>query len=62
MPGGAGYDALTVARGDVAGQTRQVFEDIRATHAESVDTMDVVIKITIFASDNRYCDVIRSGL
>jgi enamine deaminase RidA (YjgF/YER057c/UK114 family) len=61
MPGGAGYDALTVARGDVAGQTRQVSENIRAAHAESVDMMDHVISITIFASDKRYRDVIRSG-
>ncbi len=43
----------TVARGDVAGQTRQVFENIRAVLAESGATLDDVIKITIFSADIR---------
>ena len=49
----------TVARGDVAGQTRQVFDNIRAVLAEAGATLDDVIKITIFAADIRYRDAIN---
>jgi reactive intermediate/imine deaminase len=49
----------TVARGDPAGQTRQVFENIRAVLAEAGATLDDVVKITIFAADVRYRDAIN---
>ena len=49
----------TVAHGDVAGQTRQVFENIRAVLAEAGATLDDVIKLTIFAADIRYRDAIN---
>jgi reactive intermediate/imine deaminase len=49
----------TVCIGDVEGQTRQVFENIRTILAESDATLDDVIKITIFASDIRYRDAIN---
>jgi reactive intermediate/imine deaminase len=52
-------EGRTVARGDVAGQTRQVFENIRAVLAEAGATLDDVIKITIFAADIRYRDAIN---
>ena len=52
-------EGRTVAKGDVAGQTRQVFENIRAVLAESGATLDDVIKITIFAADIRYRDAIN---
>lgn len=46
-------EGRTVAVGDVAGQTRQVFENIRTVLAESGATLDDVIKITIFSADIR---------
>ena len=49
----------TVAKGDVAGQTRQVFANIAAVLAGSGATLDDVIKITIFAADIRYRDEIN---
>lgn len=52
-------EGRTVARGDVVGQTRQVFENIRAVLAEAGATMADVIKITIFSTDIRYRDQIN---
>jgi reactive intermediate/imine deaminase len=52
-------EGRTVAKGDVAGQTRQVFENIRTILAESGATLGDVIKITIFAADIRYRDAIN---
>ena len=52
-------EGRTVAKGDVAGQTRQVFENIRAVLAESGATLDDVIKLTIFSADIRYRDEIN---
>ncbi len=52
-------EGRTVARGDVAGQTRQVFENIRTVLAESGATLADVVKITIFAADIRYRDAIN---
>ncbi len=52
-------EGQTVAKGDVAGQTRRVFENIGAVLAESGATLDDVIKITIFAADIRYRDTIN---
>jgi 2-iminobutanoate/2-iminopropanoate deaminase len=51
-------EGRTVAKGDVAGQTRQVFENIRTVLAESGATLDDVIKITVFSRDIRYRDLI----
>ena len=44
----------TVCKGDVAGQTRQVFANIAKVLAEAGATLDDVIKITVFAADIRY--------
>ena len=52
-------EGRTVAKGDVAGQTRQVFENIRAVLAEAGADLEHVIKITIFAADIRYRDEIN---
>ncbi len=52
-------DGQTVAKGDVAGQTRQVFANIGAVLAESGAALDDVVKITIYAADIRYRDVIN---
>ncbi len=52
-------EGRTVAKGDVAGQTRQVFDNIAAVLAEADATLDDVIKITIFAADIRYRDEIN---
>jgi reactive intermediate/imine deaminase len=52
-------EGRTVARGDAAGQTRQVFENIRTVLAESGATLNDVIKITIFSADIRYRDTIN---
>ena len=49
----------TVCKGDVAGQTRQVFANIGAVLAEAGGTLDDVVKITIFAADIRYRDEIN---
>jgi reactive intermediate/imine deaminase len=49
----------TVHKGDVAGQTRQVFANIAAVLAEADATLDHVIKITVFAADIRYRDEIN---
>ena len=49
----------TVCKGDVAGQTRQVFANIAAVLAEAGGTLDDVIKITVFAADIRYRDEIN---
>ena len=52
-------EGRTVAKGDVAGQTRQVFENIGAVLAESGATLADVVKITIFSADIRYRDTIN---
>lgn len=52
-------EGRTVARGDIAGQTRQVFANIAAVLAESGATLDDVIKISIFATDIRFRDTIN---
>ena len=49
----------TVCKGDVAGQTRQVFANIAAVLAEAGGSLDDVVKITIFAADIRYRDEIN---
>ena len=52
-------DGQTVCKGDVAGQTRQVFTNIGAVLAEAGGTLDDVVKITVFAADIRYRDTIN---
>ena len=52
-------EGRTVCKGDIVGQTRQVFENIRAVLAESGATLNDVVKITIFAADIRYRDKIN---
>ncbi len=52
-------EGRTVARGDIAGQTRQVFANIAAVLAESGATLDDVIKISIFPTDIRFRDTIN---
>ena len=52
-------DGNTVCKGDVAGQTRQVFANIGAVLAEAGGTLDDVVKITVFAADIRYRDEIN---
>ena len=52
-------DGNTVCKGDVEGQTRQVFQNIEAVLAEAGGTLNDVVKITIFAADIRYRDVIN---
>lgn len=52
-------DGNTVCKGDIVGQTRQVFENIRAVLAEAGATLDDVIKINVFAADIRYRDKIN---
>ena len=52
-------EGRTMAPGDVAGQTRQVFENIRAVLAEAGASLDDVIKLTIFAADIRYREAIN---
>ena len=42
-------DGQTVCKGDIAGQTRQVFANIGAVLAEAGGTLDDVIKITVYA-------------
>lgn len=49
----------TVCKGDVAGQTRQVFENIRTILAEAGAGLEHVVKITIFAADIKYRDAIN---
>ena len=49
----------TVCKGDVAGQTRQVFANIAAVLAEAGGSLDDVVKITVFAADIRYRDAIN---
>ena len=49
----------TVCKGDAAGQTRQVFENIRAVLAEAGASLDDVVKITVFTPDIRYRDAIN---
>ncbi len=49
----------TVCKGDVAGQTRQVFANIASVLAEAGATLDDVIKITVYAADIRYRDEIN---
>jgi 2-iminobutanoate/2-iminopropanoate deaminase len=48
-----------VAKGDVAGQTRQVFANIAAVLAESGASLSDVIKLTIFAADISYRNIIN---
>ncbi len=52
-------EGRTVAINDVAGQTRQVFENIGAVLAEAGASLDDVIKITIFSTDIDYRDTIN---
>ena len=52
-------DGNTVCKGDVAGQTRQVFANIEAVLAEAGGSLDDVVKITVFAADIRYRDEIN---
>ncbi len=52
-------DGQTVAKGDVAGQTRQVFENIAAVLAESGASLNDVIKLTIFSADISYRNTIN---
>ena len=52
-------DGNTVCKGDIAGQTRQVFKNIETVVAEAGGTLDDVVKITVFAADIRYRDVIN---
>ncbi len=52
-------DGQTVCKGNVAGQTRQVFANIGAILAEAGGSLDDVVKITVFAADIRYRDVIN---
>ena len=49
----------TVCKGDVAGQTRQVFANIEKVLADAGATLSDVIKITVFAADIRYRDEIN---
>ena len=49
----------TVCKGDVAGQTRQVFANINSVLAEAGGSLDDVVKITVFAADIRYRDAIN---
>lgn len=42
-----------VGKGDVRGQTRQVFENIKAILAEGGATLKDVVKITVFLTDIR---------
>ena len=49
----------TVCKGDVAGQTRQVFANIESVLREAGGTLDDVVKITVFAADIRYRDAIN---
>ena len=52
-------DGQTVCKGDIVGQTRQVFANIGTVLAEADASLDDVIKITIFAADIRYRDAIN---
>ena len=52
-------EGRTVAKGDVEGQTRQVYRNIRAVLAEADADLDDVIKVTIFLRDIRHRDVIN---
>lgn len=52
-------EGRTVAKNDIEGQARQVFENIRAVLAEAGASLDDVIKITIFLRDIRYRDIIN---
>ena len=49
----------TVAKGDVAGQTRQVFNNIRTVLSEAGANLEDIIKITIFLQDIRYRDIVN---
>jgi len=49
----------TVCKGDVAGQTRQVFANIATVLAEAGGSLEDVVKITVFAADIRYRDAIN---
>ena len=52
-------DGQTVCKGDIYGQTRQVFANIGAVLGEAGATLDDVVKITIFSADIRYRDAIN---
>jgi 2-iminobutanoate/2-iminopropanoate deaminase len=52
-------DGQTVCKGDAAGQTRQVFENIRTILAEAGASLVDVIKITIFLADIRHRDAVN---
>ena len=52
-------DGQTVCKGDVAGQTRQVFANIGTVLAEAGGSLEDVVKITVFAADIRYRDAIN---
>lgn len=42
---------VTVGKGDMAAQTRQVLENIRRVLAHAGGTMDDVVKVTVFVTD-----------
>ncbi len=52
-------EGKTVARGDVEGQARQVFENIKTVLAEAGAGLDDIVKITIFLRDIRYRDIVN---
>jgi reactive intermediate/imine deaminase len=52
-------EGRTVAKGDIEGQTRQVFENIKTVLAEACASLDDVIKITIFLRDIRHRDIVN---
>ena len=52
-------DGQTVCKGDIYGQTRQVFANIDTVLSEAGATLDDVVKITIFSADIRYRDAIN---
>jgi|SRR5215207_9675745 2-iminobutanoate/2-iminopropanoate deaminase len=52
-------DGKTVCKGDITGQTRQVFKNIETILAEAGASLKDVVKITIFAADISYRDAIN---
>ncbi len=52
-------EGRTVAKGDVEGQARQAFENIRAVLSEAGGGLEDIVKISIFLRDIRYRDVVN---
>lgn len=52
-------EGRTVAKGDVEGQTRQVYRNISAVLENAGASLDDVIKVTIFLRDIRHRDIIN---